>query len=132
VTPSHSSGGSPPRLESPASFRDALHEAARFWERGRIGYNLALILLSGVWVVRTWPHFRPAVVRPHLPEALALAGLANLCYSAAYLVELGLDQSSAAHETRRRWRRRLWVAGTLFALLLAQYWIGDEIYPSVG
>jgi hypothetical protein len=132
MTPSQAPGGPPPQLESPDSFRNPLREAIRFWERGRIGYNLALILLSAVWVVRTWPHFRPAVVLPHLPEALALTGLANLCYSAAYLVELGLDQSAAARETRRRWRRRLWVAGTLFALLLAQYWIGDEIYPSVG
>lgn len=27
---------------------------------------------------------------------------------------------------------RLWLLGTLFALLIASYWIADEIYPSVG
>ncbi len=30
------------------------------------------------------------------------------------------------------WRLPLWLAGTLFALVVAQYWIGDEIYPFVG
>jgi hypothetical protein len=32
------------------------------------------------------------------------------------------------------WRRRrwgLWLAGTLFAMVLANYWIVDEIYPFV-
>lgn len=130
MIPSPAPGAPPP--ESQGSFGGTFREAIRFWEPGRIWYNLALVLLSLVWVVRTWPHFRPTVVLPHLPESLALAGLANLCYCAAYLVELGLDQSPAARDRRRRWRRALWVAGTLFALLLAQYWIADEIYPSVS
>ena len=130
MIPSSAGGGSPP--QSHGSLRGTLREAIRFWEPRRIWYNLALLLLSLVWVVRTWPHFRPAVVLPHLPEALALAGLANLCYCAAYVVELGLDQSAAGGDRRWRWRRALWVAGTVFALLLAQYWIGDEIYPSVS
>jgi len=106
-------------------FRRAIH----YWELRRIPYNLALLSLAGLWVVVTWPHFRPAVVLPHLAEALVLAGLANVCYSTAYLVELGID--SAARRAWERWRWALWLAGTLFALLLAQYWIGDEIYPSV-
>jgi uncharacterized membrane protein len=108
----------------------ATGEAILFWERGRLGYNLALTALVAVWVIRTWPAFRPAVVAPHIHELVGLAVLANLCYCAAYLVEFSLIQSSAP-ESRRRWRRGLWLAGALFALLVAQYWIGDEIYPSV-
>ena len=57
-----------------------------------------------------------------------LAALANVCYSAAYLVEIVLSGSDGWR--RRRWI--LWAAGTLFALLFAHYWIGDEIlHPSV-
>ena len=32
----------------------------------------------------------------------------------------------------RRWRWALWFAGTLFAILLENYWIVDEVYPYVG
>ncbi len=110
--------------------RDSLHQAIRFWEPRRIGYNLALLALAGAWAVRTWPTFRPAVVLPHLPEILVLAGLANLCYCAAYIVELYLYESPVRDSWVRR-RSGLWLAGTLFALVLAQYWIGDEIYPYV-
>jgi hypothetical protein len=84
-----------------------------------------------VWVARTWPAFRPAVVAPHFPELVVLAGLANLCYCTAYLVEFAFPRSSSARDGWRRRRWVLWVAGTLFALAIAQYWIGDEIYPSV-
>lgn len=115
------------RPESPGSLRDAI----RFWEPRRVWYNLALTGLALIWVIRTWPHFRPAVVAPHLPELLVLAGLANLCYCAAYLAELAF-QDSFTRDAWRRWRWALWLAGTLLALLIAQYWIGDEIYPSVS
>jgi len=108
----------------------ATGEAIRFWERGRVGYNLALTGLVAAWVVRTSPAFRPEVVAPHLHELAGLAALANLFYCAAYFVEFSFLHPSTP-ETRRRWRRSLWLAGTLFALLIAQYWIGDEIYPSV-
>jgi hypothetical protein len=115
---------------APGSMRATLGEAARYWEPRRIAYNLALAALCGVWVVRTWPAFRPAVVLPHLPELLVLALLANLCYSTAYLVEISFHDSSTRHTWhRRRWA--LWLTGTLLALLIAWYWIGDEIYPSV-
>ena len=58
-----------------------------------------------------------------------LAVLANLCYSSVYLVDLALPP--AAPDAPRRWRGWLFAAGTLFALFVTQYWIGDEIYPSV-
>lgn len=118
-----------PALDVPA--RNTLREAIRFWELNRIGYNLALAALCGAWVVLTWPHFRPGVVLPHLAELVALILLANVCYCAAYLAE-ALLQGIASDATRQRWRWGLWLVGTLFALFLAQYWIGDEIYPSVS
>lgn len=130
MTPAHPPLAPPSGPDTPASFRDALHEAPRFWEPRRIGYNAALLGLGIGWVVLTWPHFRPAVVLQHLPELLVLVGLANLCYCAAYLAEISFHHSSAPDTWRRR-RWGLWLAGTLFALLVAQYWIGDEIYPSV-
>lgn len=57
---------------------------------------------------------------------LALA--ANVCYCAAYVVDAAMTHSSFDLDWRsRRWI--LWLVGTLFAIVLASYWIADEIYP---
>ncbi|MDQ6885685.1 MAG: hypothetical protein M3068_00185 [Gemmatimonadota bacterium] len=112
----------------PETSRDIFRDAIRYWELRRIGYNLALAGLATGWVVVTWPHFRPSLTLPSLLKLLVLAALANLCYCAAYLVDIPAQQSGS----RDSWRRRrwiLWLAGTLLALLFAHYWIGDEIYP---
>ncbi len=102
----------------------------RYWEMRRIWYNLALTVLAGAWVSLTWPHFQHALTPHHFLQLLALAALANLCYSAAYLVDIPMQQSSFS-DSWRQWRWALWLLGTLFALLFACYWIADEIYPFV-
>jgi hypothetical protein len=112
-------------------FTDALRAAARWWEPRRITYNLGLAGLAIGWVVVTWPHFRPAFKLLNLGRILVLAALANVCYCAAYAVDVPM-QYAVAPGAWRRGRRALWWVGTAFALLLAQYWIGDEIYPDVG
>jgi hypothetical protein len=108
-----------------------LRDALRYWETRRLAYNLALALLAAAWVVLTWPHFRPAIRLDVVPKVLALAAIANLCYCAAYLVDLPAQYSPAGATWRRR-RWILWSSGTLFALLFACYWIADEIYPFVN
>jgi len=119
-----------PTLPQPplAPFRAHLADALRFWEHRRIFYNLALSLVAVAWLGLTWPHFRPALTLTSLFLFFILALLANACYCAAYLVDLPLQHSAFA----AIWRRRRWVlllAGTLFAILLENYWIADEIYP---
>src|SRR5712692_5458229 len=111
--------------------REILHDAIRYWEPRRLWYNLALTALAGAWVLSTWPHFRHALTLQHLLQLLVLAALANLCYSAAYLADIPLQQSSWGVAWRQR-RSALWLFGTLFALVIAYYWIADEIYPFVG
>jgi hypothetical protein len=113
---------------SPAPFKAHLAAAARFWESWRLGYNGALLLVGATWVVATWPHFRGAIRLVPFLQLMFLALLANVCYSSAYLVDLSLQASSYAARWVR-WRWVLWLAGTLFAVLLEWYWIGDEIYP---
>jgi hypothetical protein len=81
--------------------------------------------------VLSWPHFRPALTLDALAAMGILALLANLCYSAAYLADVPLQLVLPSTSWRRsRWT--LWVLGTLFAILLENYWIADEIYPSVN
>jgi hypothetical protein len=111
-----------------APFRALLVDAIRFWELRRIFYNLALSAVVVAWLVVTWPHFRPALTLTSLFLFFILALLANVCYCAAYLVDIPLQHSALA----AIWRRRRWVlfvGGTLFAILLENYWIADEIYP---
>jgi hypothetical protein len=120
---------SPSLTNSPSGpFRPILSDAIHFWEIRRIFYNLALVAASLVWLIATWPHFRPAFNLIYLPPIAVLALLANVCYCAAYMVDIPMQHSTLS-TAWKRYRWVLWLAGTLFALLLANYWIADEIYP---
>jgi uncharacterized membrane protein YhhN len=114
----------------PGTFRGLAADAVRFWELRRLIYNFVLLAVVVAWVAGTWPHFRPMFEPQSLLLLAVLALLANACYCAAYLVDIPLQCSPlGAMWKRRRWT--LWLAGTLFAILLANYWIADEIYPFV-
>ena len=105
-------------------------KAARFWEPRRVIYNLVLFAFFAGWVVVTWPHFRPAMTTIPLLQFAVLGLLANVCYCAAYFVDVPLLLSGVG-ATWNRGRWGLWTAGMLFAILLENYWIADEIYPFV-
>jgi hypothetical protein len=110
--------------------RGSIAEAARFWEPRRILYNFILFTVLATWFMATWPHFRPALALFPLFQFAVLGLIANVCYSAAYLVDVPVLQAGAGSGWRRgRWI--LWTAGMLFAILLENYWISDEIYPFV-
>ncbi len=111
-------------------FRAFLTDAIRFWEPRRVIYNLVLAVVVVIWLVASWPHFRPMFTLHSLLLLTILALLANVCYCAAYLVDIPM-QSLSVGDARRRYRWLLWVVGTLFAILFENYWIVDEIYPFV-
>jgi hypothetical protein len=100
--------------------------AARFWERGRILYNAILTLIVLLWIVLTWPHFRPSLTLGAFEAMIVLALLANLCYSVAYVAEFFM-QALLPIVHWRRFRQILWTLGMLFAIVLENYWIADEI-----
>jgi hypothetical protein len=114
----------------PGAFRGIFADAMRFWELRRLLYNFVLCAVVVAWVVGTWPHFQP-MFEPHSLLLLAvLALLANVCYCAAYLVDIPMQRTATGGMWRRR-RWALWMGGMLLAILLANYWIADEIYPFV-
>jgi hypothetical protein len=114
----------------PGNLRTILWDAVRFWEPRRILYNAVLTAVVIAWFGFTWPHFRPALNPHSLLLLLILAGMANLCYCAAYIVDIPVQYSvSRAALLRGRWE--LWLLGMILALVLANYWIVDEIYPFV-
>lgn len=106
-------------------------EALRFWEPLRIWYTAVLVVIVLLWIVFTWPHFRPALTWINLGRMAVLGLLANLCYCAAYVAEF-LIQRAVPQPLRRRTRYAVWVLGLLLAMLLTNYWIADEIYPDVA
>ena len=110
--------------------RDVFPDAIRYWEPRRLIYNFVLAAVAVAWVVGTWPHFRPALTLIHLLQLSVLALLANVCYCAAYLVDIPMLHSDLS----AGWRQRRWILfllGTLFAFVFENYWIADEIYPFV-
>jgi hypothetical protein len=120
----------PNSVASLGPLRNTFADALRFWEPRRAIYNVILAAVTGTWLAATWPHFRPAFTLQSLMQLSGLALLANLCYTSAYLLDLPLQRSPfSAFWKRCRWL--LFVTGTLFAVILTNYWIADEIYPFV-
>jgi hypothetical protein len=127
--PSLEVGKSAMTSEGPSRWK-GLIEAGRFWEPRRLLYNLLLFGVVVIWVVSSWPHFRPAMNLEGLGVATVLGLLANVCYCAAYFAEILIQNATtSAAWNRQRWA--IWVGGTLFAILFENYWIADEIYPFV-
>jgi hypothetical protein len=125
-----STSSSPSTPAGTPSLRDLITDAIRYWEPRRIAYNLALAAIVLGWIVFTWPHFRSAFTWPSILAIFVLAVLANVCYCAAYVVDVSV-QSSAFRNAWRRHRWALWLIGVLFAGVITFYWIADEIYPAV-
>jgi len=116
--------------EASSSQPHVLRDAIGYWEARRLPYNLALAVAFVFWLVfgtRLGP-----VTRQDLLALVVLAVLANVCYCTAYLVDLPFVSSPWRAGWRRWGRLSLWVAGTLFALVLENYWIADEIYAGVA
>jgi hypothetical protein len=115
---------------SPNPLREILSDAIRYWEPRRVAYNLLLTAIVVAWVVLSWPHFRPAMKFESIVLLAVLAMWANICYCAAYLVDCVM-QFSFFRRRWLHWRWGLWTFGMLFAALLANYFIADEIFPFV-
>ena len=105
-----------------------LREAARFWEPRRLIYNVVLTGVVLLWLLLTWPHFRPSLTLGSLEAMIVLGLAANLCYSAAYVAEVFV-QLLVSPARWRRFRQTLFGIGMLFGILVENYWIVDEIYP---
>ena len=111
-------------------FQGPFADAVRYWEPRRLVYNLVLIGVTVAWVVATWPHFRPALTLSSLPPMAALALLANVCYCAAYIVDLFV-QASAFRSQWHQFRWLLYALGSAFAAVLTRY-VSMGLFAAVG
>jgi len=120
-----------PHIGSHSPLGKALSDAIGYWERRRIGYNLALAAVVLGWLAVAWSRLHGLFGVELLLALFVLTVLANVCYCAAYLVDVPVQLSAF----RAGWRRRrwlLWLVGTLFGMALAWFWIADEILPAAG
>lgn len=95
------------------SFRDALSDAIRYWERGRLLYNGALLLVVLVMFFAAWPVSRRVIELQSMLVLFVLAVLANVAYCAAYVPDLVLQLSSF----RDSWLRVRWILLTVGLLM---------------
>ena len=104
----------PPR----PTFSEMATSALGFWEPMRVVYNLLLTAVVVGFFVMFWPGSREYIDWSQVPRMIVLTVMANVCYCAAYLVDLFVQQSGF----RSLWLRVRWVLfliGTLFAAALA-------------
>ena len=110
--------------------RDVVTDALAYWERRRVVYSAVLAAIVLAHFGAAWPSSRSVVTFDGVMGLFLLAVLANVCYCAAYLVDIPMQRSPLGGLWgRRRWA--LWSLGMLLAIVAANYWIADEIYPSV-
>jgi hypothetical protein len=96
--------------------REHVTDALRFWELGRIPFNLVLVaIVAGI----LWASgLRPQAIVWMAPGLFVLAALANVLYCAAYPVDLFV-QASEYRESWRGVRWLLWALGTVLAGVVA-------------
>lgn len=110
--------------------REISTDALRYWEKGRVVYNLALLVVTAVTAVTTvgvsvieTRHVTYCVI-----ALVVLAVVANLLYCVVYPIDVFI-QLSEFREAWRRWRWVLLVIGTLFACMLAAMIIASKLLP---
>ncbi len=103
-----------------ANLRDYLTDAIKFWERGRILYNVILAAIVVIHFLAAYPASRTQLSLDAALGLFLLAVIANVAYCAAYLVDI-FAQASGFREIWRRYRWLLFAIGTLFASVITHF-----------
>jgi hypothetical protein len=100
--------------------QEILGNAIRYWERGRLVFNIVLALIVAAIFFQAWPESKNALTFGTAQALFILAVLANIAYSVVYVVDLFVQYS----ELRATWLRFRWilfVIGLLFAAILTNF-----------
>jgi|SRR5580700_3519862 hypothetical protein len=103
------------------SFRDALSNAIKYWERMRIFYNAVLILIVVGTFIHDYPGSKAFLKFGWILVLFLFAVGANVVYCAAYFVDIPVQMS----QFREKWVKIRWillVVGTACAGILAYFW----------
>jgi hypothetical protein len=112
-------------------FGEVAAEALRYWEPRRVLYNLALAAVVAAHLIASWPAARTILSWDHLFLLIFLAVLANVCYCAAYAVDLFV-QYSALRAAWTRWRWVVLWVGIVFGAVVAHFFASGMFAGSAG
>ena len=103
-----------------AEFREYVTDAIEFWEPWRLLYNLSLAAVVIVYFAIHYPLSKATLTVDFCLGLFLLAVIANIAYCAAYIVDI-FAQASGFREPWRRYRKILFVIGTLFAAIITRF-----------
>lgn len=103
-----------------SALREYTTDAIRFWEPWRIVYNLALAAIVILYFALGYPQSKSLISVDFCLGIFLLAVVANVAYCAAYIVDI-FAQASGFREVWQRYRKLLFVIGTLFAVIITRF-----------
>lgn len=103
-----------------ADLREYVTDAIKFWEPWRILYNLALAAIVITYFAIGYPQSKFTLTVDFCLGLFMLAVIANVAYCAAYVVDI-FAQASGFRELWQRYRKLLFVIGTLFAAIITRF-----------
>jgi hypothetical protein len=104
-----------------STLRERATDAIRYWEPRRILYNLVLAAIVLAYFVIGLPGSKHTVTLDFIFLLFLLAVLANVCYCAAYVVDI-FAQTSGFRDVWQRYRLILFLVGTAFAGIITRFW----------
>ncbi len=106
--------------------REIHSNAIRYWERLRLFYNAALVVVVLVNIFVAWPESTVVFSFEKIQTLFVLAVLANIAYCSAYVV----DVFALYSELKPTWLGFRWVLfliGLLFAIILTNS-ISEQLF----
>ena len=97
-------------------------DSLRYWEPRRVVYNMALFAVVLGHMIAGRPGSPSRLTTNLLLVFFFMAVLANVCYCAAYIVDLFV-QFSGLREFRTKGRTLVFVVGTAFAMVIAHFFV---------
>jgi hypothetical protein len=111
-----------------SELREYATDAIKFWELWRILYNLTLAAVVIIYFAIAYPSSKSILTVDFCLGLFLLAVIANVAYCAAYILDI-FAQASGFRDTWRRYRKLLFVIGTLFAAIITRF-IAMGMFPS--
>ena len=103
-----------------SELRDYATDAIKFWEPYRLLYNLALAAIVITYFAIGYPLSKSVISVDFCLGLFLLAVIANVAYCAAYIIDI-FAQASGFREVWHRYRKLLFVIGTLFAAIITRF-----------
>lgn len=103
-----------------SSLREFATDAIKFWEPFRILYNLVLAAIVVAYFAIGYPLSKSLISVDFCLGLFLLAVIANVAYCAAYVVDI-FAQASGFRELWQRYRKLLFIIGTLVAAILTRF-----------